>query len=204
MKHKFFLSLYLLILMVNYKPLHSQSTETLATFASGCFWCTEAVFQRLKGVKSVVSGYSGGKIDRPDYRKVSAGTTGHAEVIQIIFNEEVISYAELLEVFFQSHDPTTLNKQGNDVGTQYRSAIFYHNAQQETLAEAYKKQLEKAKVFQQPIVTEITAFTVFYPAEKYHQNYYESNSSQPYCKFVILPKLKKLEKDFTDKLKKRE
>ena len=189
--------LYLLIVT----SLKSQSKESLATFAGGCFWCTEAVFQRLEGVRSVVSGYSGGEIRHPSYKQISTGTTGHAEVIQITFDELVISYEELLAVFFQTHDPTTLNKQGNDVGTQYRSAIFYHTDQQQILAEAYKKKLFQEKVFRKPIVTEISAFTAFYPAEKHHQNYYESNTSQPYCKLVILPKLQKLETLFSEKLK---
>lgn len=177
------------------------SSQGLATFGNGCFWCTEAVFVRLKGVEKVESGYIGGKLKNPTYREVCTGTTGHAEAVQIHFNPEVISYAELLEVFFKTHDPTTLNRQGNDVGTQYRSAIFYHNEEQKDLATKAKLELDKAGVFEEPIVTEITRASDFYLAEDYHQDYFELNGSQPYCNFVIKPKIDKLEKVFTDKLK---
>jgi methionine-S-sulfoxide reductase len=172
-----------------------------ATFGSGCFWCTEAVFQQLKGVQSVASGYSGGQVANPTYQAVCSGSTGHAEVIHITFDPQVISYPELLEAFFQSHDPTTLNRQGNDVGTQYRSAIFYHSEEQRQQADAYKKQLDASGVFRSPIVTEITPFEVFYPAEDYHQNYFAENGRQPYCAFIIRPKVEKFRKEFADKLR---
>ncbi|HSE39990.1 MAG TPA: peptide-methionine (S)-S-oxide reductase MsrA [Acidobacteriota bacterium] len=171
-----------------------------ATFGSGCFWCTEAVFQRLKGVESVTSGYAGGTVENPTYEEVCSGNTGHAEVTQIQYDPSQISYDELLEVFWKTHDPTTLNQQGNDYGTQYRSAVFYHNDEQRRLAEEYKKKLDAAKIWNRPIVTEITPFTNFYPAEKYHQNFYNNNPNQPYCSYVIRPKMKKLEEVFKDKL----
>lgn len=172
-----------------------------ATFGSGCFWCSEAVFQQLKGVQSVASGYSGGSVKNPTYQEVCTGTTGHAEVIQITYDPKVVSYPELLEVFWQTHDPTTLNRQGHDVGTQYRSVIFYHNAKQKELAEHYKKKLEEEHAFRHPIVTEITAMTEFYPAEDYHQNYYNLHKEQGYCSAVIRPKVSKVKKVFHDKLK---
>jgi peptide-methionine (S)-S-oxide reductase len=171
-----------------------------ATFGSGCFWCTEAVFQRLKGVESVVSGYAGGSVENPTYEEVCSGNTGHAEAIQIKYDPSQIKYDEILEVFWKTHDPTTLNQQGNDYGTQYRSAVFYHNDEQRKLAEEYKKKLDAAKIWDRPIVTEITPFTNFYPAEKYHQNFYNNNPNQPYCSYIIRPKLKKLEEVFRDKL----
>lgn len=174
-----------------------------ATFGSGCFWCSEAVFQQLKGVHSVVSGYTGGKVKNPTYEQVCTGLTGHAEVIQITFDPQAISYDELLEVFWQTHDPTTLNQQGADIGTQYRSAIFYHNEKQRELAEHYKQQLEKEHAFRRPIVTEITPFETFYSAEDYHQDYYNSHKSQPYCSAVIRPKVSKVQKVFRDKLKQK-
>ncbi len=183
------------------KPDPKAPATELATFGSGCFWCTEAVFQKLKGVSKVVSGYTGGKTENPTYKEVCTGETGHAEVIQVTFDPKVISYAELLEVFWRSHDPTTLNRQGNDVGTQYRSAVFYHSDKQKELAEAYKKKITEAKVFDDPVVTEITAAVKFYPAEDYHQNYFKLNPKQPYCRAVIGPKVKKLEEVFKDKLK---
>ena len=173
-----------------------------ATFGSGCFWCTEAIFERLKGVKSVVSGYSGGKVENPTYEEVCTGTTGHAEVTQITYNPDVISFDELLEVFWKTHDPTTLNRQGNDVGPQYRSVIFYHNDEQKKLAEKYKEALDKSGAWEKPIVTEISPLINFYPAEDYHQEYYENNPNQGYCAFVIAPKVEKFEKVFKDKLKK--
>ncbi|HVX13271.1 MAG TPA: peptide-methionine (S)-S-oxide reductase MsrA [Pirellulales bacterium] len=172
-----------------------------ATFGSGCFWCSEAVFQQLKGVRSVVSGYSGGITENPTYKQVCTGETGHAEVIQITFDPNEIAYPELLEVFWETHDPTTLNRQGNDVGTQYRSAIFYHTPRQKELAEHYKKKLEEEHAFRKPIVTEITEFSEFYPAEQNHQDYYNLNKSQPYCMAVIRPKVSKVKKVFREKLK---
>jgi peptide-methionine (S)-S-oxide reductase len=182
----------------------SKQMENLqiATFGSGCFWCTEAVFERLNGVRSVVSGYAGGTVKNPSYEQVCTGKTGHAEVTQITYDPKVITYDELLEVFWKTHDPTTLNRQGNDVGTQYRSVIFYHNEEQKRLAEKYKEELNKSGAWDKPIVTEITPFTNFYPAEGYHQDYYENNPHQGYCAFVIAPKVEKFEKVFKDKLKK--
>jgi peptide-methionine (S)-S-oxide reductase len=171
-----------------------------ATFGSGCFWCTEAVFQRLKGVESVMSGYSGGFVENPSYEEVCTGTTGHAEATQIKYDPAQISFEELLEVFWKTHDPTTVNQQGNDFGPQYRSAIFYHNDEQRRLAEEYKKKLDAARIWDKPIVTEITPFTNFYPAENYHQDYFNRNPNQPYCAYIIRPKLKKLEDVFRDKL----
>jgi peptide-methionine (S)-S-oxide reductase len=173
-----------------------------ATFGSGCFWCTEAIFERLNGVVKVESGYSGGKVENPTYEEVCTGTTGHAEVTQITYDPSIITFDELLEVFWKTHDPTTLNRQGNDVGTQYRSVIFYHNEEQKELAEKYKAELDKSGVWDNPIVTEISPFTNFYSAEKYHQDYYNNNPNQGYCTFVITPKVEKFEKVFKDKLKK--
>jgi methionine-S-sulfoxide reductase len=170
------------------------------TLGSGCFWCTEAVFQQLKGVKSAVSGYSGGRHENPTYEQVSGGKTGHAEVIQVTYDPAEISFTDLLRVFWQTHDPTTLNRQGHDVGPQYRSAIFYHNDAQRKLAEEYKRQLDDSKVFGSPIVTEITPFTKFYPAEQYHQEYFESNPGERYCEYVIRPKVDKFRKEFADLL----
>ncbi len=181
--------------------MNREGLET-ATFGSGCFWCTEAVFERLEGVESVVSGYAGGAVENPTYKQVTSGNTGHAEVTQIMFDPNVITFAELLEVFWKTHDPTTLNRQGADVGTQYRSVIFYHNEKQKELAEKYKKELDESGAFGDPIVTEISAFTNYYPAEDYHQDYYDENPAQPYCSFVIAPKIEKFEKVFKDKLKK--
>ena len=172
-----------------------------ATFGAGCFWCVEAVFQNLKGVESVISGYTGGHVKNPSYKEVTTGSTGHAEVTQITYDPQKITFTELLEVFWQTHDPTTLNRQGADVGAQYRSAIFYHNEVQKRLAENYIKKLNESGAFENPIVTEITALEEFYVAEDYHQNYYNLNSHQPYCSFVIVPKLEKLKKVFKDKLK---
>ncbi len=184
-------------------PAVDPSQLEKATFGSGCFWCSEAVFQQLKGVHSVESGYSGGKLKNPTYEQVCSGLTGHAEVIQVAFDPKEISYDELLEVFWQTHDPTTLNQQGADIGTQYRSVIFYHNEKQRELAEHYKAQLEKEHAFRRPIVTEITAFEEFYPAEDYHQDYYEGHKGQPYCSAVIRPKVSKVKKVFRDKLKQK-
>ena len=173
-----------------------------ATFGSGCFWCTEAIFENLKGVHSVVSGYAGGNVLNPTYEEVCTGTTGHAEVTQITYDPSVISYDELLEVFWKTHDPTTLNRQGNDVGPQYRSVIFYHDDEQKQLAEKYKAELDKSGAWDNPIVTEISPLTNYFPAEKYHQDYYNNNPNQGYCAFVIAPKLEKFRKVFKDKLKK--
>ncbi len=170
------------------------------TLGSGCFWCTEAVFQQLKGIKSAVSGYSGGLLANPTYEQVSAGNTGHAEVIQVTYDPAQISLTDILRAFWQTHDPTTLNQQGHDVGTQYRSAIFYHNDAQRKLAEEYKKQLDGSGTFAAPIVTEIAKFKKFYPAEKYHQEYYEQNPGQQYCEYVIRPKVEKFRKEFADLL----
>jgi methionine-S-sulfoxide reductase len=171
------------------------------TFGSGCFWCTEAFFSELKGVKSAVSGYSGGQVANPSYKLVCTGTTGHAEVVQVTYDPAEISFAELLAVFWQTHDPTTLNAQGADVGTQYRSAIFYHTDQQRAEAERFKKKLDESGAFRAPIVTEITKFDKFYPAEDYHQQYYAENPRAPYCRAVIRPKMAKFRKVFADKLK---
>ena len=176
-------------------------TDT-ATFATGCFWCTEAIFQQLEGVISATSGYSGGHVQNPTYKEVCEGTTGHAEVIQIVYDPAKISFDELLRAFWESHDPTTLNRQGNDVGPQYRSVVFYHNAEQKEKTERYKEQLNQSNAFGKPIVTEISPFTIFYKAENYHQDYYNNNGSQPYCNFVIRPKLEKFNKIFKEKLKK--
>lgn len=172
-----------------------------ATFGAGCFWCVEAVFQRLAGVESVVSGYAGGHTKNPTYRDVCSGTTGHAEVAQITYDSSVVSFTDLLKVFFETHDPTQLNRQGNDVGTQYRSAIFYHNDEQKKLSEEFKKQLDASGTWPAPIVTEIVPLKEFYPAEDYHQNYFNDNPSQPYCSFLIKPKLDKFTKAFKEKLK---
>jgi len=180
-----------------------MDNRELATFGAGCFWCVEAVFQLLEGVDKVVSGYTGGEVDNPTYKQVCDGNTGHAEVCQIFYDPDVVSFEELLEVFWKTHDPTTLNRQGADVGTQYRSVIFYHNDEQKELAEKYKSKLENAEIFDDPIVTEISPISEFYVAEDYHQDYYNNNSSQPYCSFVITPKLEKFEKVFSDKLKKK-
>lgn len=182
------------------KSIKTQ-TDT-ATFANGCFWCTEAIFEELKGVISATSGYTGGQTENPTYKEVCSGETGHAECLQIVYDPSIISFDELLEVFWETHDPTTLNRQGADVGTQYRSGIFYHNKEQKEKAEKYKAELDKSGAFPRPIVTEITPFTKFYAAENYHQQYFENNeNNNPYCKVVIRPKLDKFRKVFKDKLK---
>lgn len=173
----------------------------LATLGAGCFWCVEAVFQELKGVRQVVSGYAGGTIDNPTYQQVCTGTTGHAEVIQITFEPEVISFEDLLYVFWRTHDPTTLNRQGADAGPQYRSAIFYHDERQKTLAETSKQEADTSGLWPDPIVTEIVPFRNFFPAETYHQEYYRNNPYQPYCRVVIDPKIRKFRKEFAAKLK---
>lgn len=181
------------------KPMNNELQ--VATFGAGCFWCTEAVFLSVKGVFKVVSGYEGGKVKNPTYREVCSGLTGHAEVTQITYDPSKVSFEELLEVFWNTHDPTTLNRQGADEGTQYRSVVFYHNDEQKKVAEQYKKQLEASHVYQTPIVTEISAASTFYPAEDYHQNYYALNPTQGYCQYVIRPKVEKFKKQFASKLK---
>ncbi len=208
MKNKFVLFFLMAVISCsnNAKTKHEEamidsSKYEVATFAAGCFWCTEAVFQRLKGVVKIESGYSGGSVPNPTYEAVCTGQTGHAECTQITFDPKIISFKELLEVFWKTHDPTTLNRQGNDVGTQYRSAIFYHSDEQKELAEKYKKELDSEKIWDAPIVTEIVPFKKFYKAEDYHQDYYNKNGNQPYCSFVITPKLEKFKKVFADKLK---
>lgn len=173
----------------------------LATVANGCFWCTEAIFKRLKGVISVMPGYSGGKTENPSYEQVSMGTTGHAEAIQIEFDPEIIPYEKLLEIFWHTHNPTTLNRQGNDVGTQYRSVVFYADATQKELAEKVKAEIEKEGVYSDPIVTEIVPLEKFYPAESYHKDYYDRNQSAPYCNFVIDPKVRKLLAEYKSEVK---
>jgi len=179
-----------------------QNTENkIATFGTGCFWCSEAIFDQLNGVVEVKPGYSGGTVKNPTYKEVCTGETGHAEVIRIEYNPEVISYKELLEVFWKTHDPTTLNRQGADVGTQYRSVIFYHDSDQEKEARAYKKALEEAEIWSNPIVTEISPATAFYYAEDYHNDYYANNPANGYCNFVITPKIEKFKKVFSEKLK---
>ncbi|WP_298153091.1 peptide-methionine (S)-S-oxide reductase MsrA [Flavobacterium sp.] len=179
-----------------------QDGMEVATFAGGCFWCTEAIFLELDGVKSVVSGYTGGARANPTYEQVSSGATGHAEATQITFDPTKVSFGELLEVFFATHDPTTLNRQGNDVGTQYRSEIFYHSDAQKKTAEDYIAQLTASKTFSDPIVTKVSPAAVFYAAEDYHQNYYNQNKGQSYCHYVITPKVDKVRTKFKDKLKK--
>lgn len=178
-----------------------NKSKAEAVFGAGCFWCVEAVFQELKGVESVESGYMGGTVDNPTYQEVCTGRTGHAEVAKITYDPNVVSFKELLEVFWKTHDPTTLNQQGADVGTQYRSAIFYMNEEQKELAEKYKKRLNESGAFSAPIVTEITKASIFYPAENYHQDYYSLNPNQGYCRYVIQPKVEKFRKAFADKLK---
>jgi peptide-methionine (S)-S-oxide reductase len=172
-----------------------------ATFAGGCFWCTEAVFLKLKGVEKVISGYVGGFVENPTYEQICTGATGHAEAIQITFDPELISFARLLEVFFATHNPTTLNRQGADMGTQYRSEIFFHTENQRVLSEAYIKQLDEAKIYDSPIVTKLSPVSIFYNGEDYHQNYYQLNKEQSYCYYVITPKMNKLEASFSSLLK---
>jgi peptide-methionine (S)-S-oxide reductase len=181
------------------KKMNTSKMDTI-TFGAGCFWCVEAVYQQLKGVQSVTSGYMGGKMKNPTYREVCSGLTGHAEVCQITYDPNVISFQTLLEVFWQTHDPTTLNRQGADVGTQYRSAIFTHSNEQLTQAELWKSNLNAKHVFPNPIVTQIENATTFYPAEDYHQDYYNQNGTEPYCQIVIKPKMDKFLKAFKDKL----
>ncbi len=179
----------------------NEKQRQIATLASGCFWCTEAIFKRIKGVTSVTSGYTGGAVEDPTYEDVSSESTGHAEAIQVTFDPDIISYDLLLDVFWATHDPTTLNRQGNDAGTQYRSAIFYHDAAQKELALASKDKLEKSGKYPDPIVTQIVPYTKFYNAEDHHKDYYDSNRTAPYCMFVIDPKIRKLMEYFKTELK---
>jgi peptide-methionine (S)-S-oxide reductase len=188
-------------LAVKSEPDKSSPPPALATFGAGCFWCVEAVFQEVKGVISVKSGYSGGHTENPSYEDVCTGLTGHAEVCQINFDPQQIRYEELLEIFWKTHDPTTLNRQGADEGTQYRSVIFFHNADQERLAKEYRTKLNQSGAWDAPIVTEVAAFTKFYPAEKKHDDFYRQNPNYGYCRWVIQPKMDKFRKAFHDKLK---
>jgi len=192
--------LIILSLVMNTTLKNGKGLEK-ATLGGGCFWCTEAVFLQLKGVEKVVPGYSGGHIKNPAYREVTTGRTGHAEVVQLTYEPQVVGFKEILEVFFATHDPTTLNRQGNDVGTQYRSAVFYHNEEQRQIAEEVIQLLEKEKAYDDPIVTEVTSFNAFYLAEDYHHNYFARNKNQPYCQFVVAPKVEKFKKVFKEKLK---
>jgi len=191
--------------VTNFSLGHTQSTRSVkteeSTLGAGCFWCIEAVFEELNGVISVESGYTGGHIDNPTYQQVSTGTSGHAEVARIVYDVEIISFEEVLEVFWMTHDPTTLNRQGNDVGTQYRSAVFYHNQSQKELAEFYKNKLNESGAFPDPVITEIMPLGTYYVAESYHQDYFELNPTQGYCRFVIQPKMEKFRKAFSTKLK---
>jgi peptide-methionine (S)-S-oxide reductase len=214
MQYKSYLSLLLLVSMISISCAQPEKKNILtlnkapmttdlqiATFGAGCFWCIEAILLDLKGVKKVASGYMGGKTLDPTYKEVCTGTTGHAEVCQVTFDPKIVSYEDLLQVFWEIHDPTTLNSQGGDHGTQYRSVVFYHNDAQQQKALFYKNELDKSGAFQAPLVTEITAASTFYVAEAYHQNYYNLNGDQPYCKFVIQPKVDKFKKAFAAKLK---
>ena len=187
----------------NSMHINSKNDKDLeiATLANGCFWCTEAIFSRIKGIKSVIPAYSGGKTSNPSYEQVCTGITGHAETIHIEYDPKIISFEKILDIFWHTHDPTTLNRQGNDVGTQYRSAIFYHNENQKNIAEKLKKELEKEGIFKNPIVTEIIPFSNFYRAEDYHKEYYENNRNAPYCSFVIDPKIQKLLQKYSNKIK---
>lgn len=180
----------------------TDAAKEIATLAGGCFWCLEAVFDELKGVASVESGYMGGGIANPTYEQVCSGDTGHAEVVQLTFDPDVVSFKEILEVFFVIHDPTTLNRQGNDVGTQYRSAIFYHSAEQKSAAEQVMANLNSARIYDDPIVTEVVAASKFYAAEDYHQEYFRRNPTQPYCAYIVRPKVAKFRKHFLERLKK--
>jgi peptide-methionine (S)-S-oxide reductase len=175
--------------------MENQTYETV-TLGAGCFWCVEAIFERVDGVVSVTSGYSGGRISNPTYKEVTSGLTGHAEVVQVVFNPDIIPFTRILEIFFITHDPTSLNRQGADVGTQYRSAIFYHSEEQRKTAEEIKSMLDREKIWPDPVVTEITPFKVFFKAEEYHQSYYRNNSGQGYCRLVITPKIEKFKKLF--------
>lgn len=180
---------------------HTYENFQIATFAGGCFWCTEAIFKRVKGVIEVVSGYAGGHRENPSYEQVSTGDTGHAEAVQITFDPKIISFNNLLEIFWATHNPTTLNQQGNDIGNQYRSAILYHSKEQKEQALASKEKIEKEGMYKDPIVTEILPFEKFYTAEEYHQNYFDRNQAAPYCTYVIAPKVKKLLEKFGSEVK---
>lgn len=181
--------------------LHPQSSKELATLGGGCFWCLEAVYLELKGVDQVVSGYAGGTVPNPTYYEVCEGTTGHAEVVQLTFDPREISFKDILQIFFTIHDPTTLNRQGADIGTQYRSVIFYHNREQRLIAEETIREITNAQIWDAPIVTEVSPLPEFYRAEDYHQDYFRNNMFQPYCQYVIMPKVAKLRKYFADKLR---
>jgi peptide-methionine (S)-S-oxide reductase len=195
--------LFFLIAVIFSASITSESKNMKkATFGSGCFWCTEAIFTELEGVITLEPGYAGGHADNPNYREVCTGTTGHAEVCHIDYDEDIITFTEMLEVFFATHDPTTLNQQGNDKGTQYRSVIFYHNSEQKQISEEILKELDNSGAFQNKIVTEISPFDKYFTAEDYHDNYFAQNPEQSYCRFVIKPKLDKFKKVFKDKLKK--
>ena len=214
MRLKYLLFIGLLLLMLPYggsanllsaqklDKLNSMQTYDTITLGTGCFWCSQAIFERVEGVISSTVGYSGGKIPNPTYRDVSTGNTGYAEVVQVVYDPQRVSLKTLLEIFWKTHNPTTLNRQGADVGTQYRSVIFFHNKAQKQLAEEYKQKLDEAGVWDQPIVTEISPFRNFYSAEKYHQEYYKNNPAAAYCQFVITPKVEKFKKVFADKIKK--
>ena len=202
MKNTILICLFALSLNGFAQNKKASNLETI-TLGGGCYWCVEAVYENLDGVKSVVSGFSGGKVANPTYEEVCTGETGHAEVVQITYDKSVTDINEIFKVFFTVHDPTTLNRQGADVGTQYRSVIFYKNDEQRKAAQSIIAELNKAKVYNSPIVTKVEPFTKFYKAEDYHQNYYANNKSQPYCKMVIQPKLEKFEKVFKNKLKKK-
>lgn len=205
MKNIFLISIFVLSIngfAQNSKTKSTSNLETI-TLGGGCYWCVEAVYENLDGVKSVISGFSGGKVANPTYEEVCTGTTGHAEVVQITYDKNKTDLNEIFKVFFTVHDPTTLNRQGADVGTQYRSVIFYKNDEQKKAAESIIAELNKAKVYSSPIVTKVEPFRAFYKAEDYHQNYYANNKNQPYCKMVIQPKIEKFEKVFKDKLKKK-
>lgn len=191
----------LFLMEPNNSSMAQDPKDSVATFGEGCFWCTEAVFERLEGVTKVVSGYSGGEVKNPSYREVCTGRTGHAEVCQIYYDPSVVSYGELLDVFWHTHDPTTLNRQGNDVGTQYRSVIFYHSEAQKREAEQSKEKIAASGLFDKPIVTQISPFKNFYLAEDYHQDYFKNNPNQPYCTFVVKPKVEKFKAKYQDKLK---
>ena len=189
--YSFITTIILGLIMAETENNSEQEIEQI-TFGAGCFWCVEAIFERLDGVMDVRSGYTGGKIENPTYDDVCSGETGHVEVVQVDFNPQIIGFRQLLDIFWKSHDPTTLNRQGGDAGTQYRSAVFYHNDKQRVIAEKSKNNADRSSLYEDPIVTEITRLATFYPAEEYHQDYYRLNSNAPYCQVVIQPKLKKL------------
>ena len=189
--HFFITTIFMGLIMADTENITEQEIE-LATFGAGCFWCVEAIFERLEGVADVRTGYTGGRIENPTYDDVCSGKTGHVEVVQVDYNSQIISFNQLLDIFWKSHDPTTLNRQGGDTGTQYRSAVFYHSDKQRVIAEKSKKKADRSSLYEHPIVTEITRLSTFYPAEEYHQDYYRQNSNAPYCQVVIQPKLKKL------------